>query len=295
MKLESRLRILLHESVLDRYHEDLAEDIWIKTGPFYKLRPEIRQEIMNGMARFIPMKYVKKAAVIGSITSHLYNRNTDVDAHIISTFSPDQTEQIEILQDRAEKASSGKIADRPLQYYVHNFDDDFATADSAFDIMNNKWLKYVPLEQVNIRDYWKLFRSVVNKIDLDKSELYRDLVDYAQLTGALKHASEGDVDDIEKDIRLKLDEINTSVDKLVIQYKEVKDARADAYLKAFEQDDIDSIQQAATYSDANIIYKLLEKYSYKAFLKALKKFKEEHGEITSRKVGNVTKIIKKYG
>jgi hypothetical protein len=294
MRFTSRLSILLRESILDIYQDTLPLNIWNKEKPFYRLKPEVYKLIWERILSFMPKDKLKRAAVVGSIASHLYNPKTDVDVHLITDLIP-ETPDFKRYQKLSEVASHVPIegTQHPVNFYIHEVDDDFEKSESIYDLFQNKWEKYTPLREIDIKDYYETFKKVVSQIDIKRAELYRDLIDYAELRGALKSASIGDVDNLMHDLNEKIGEINKSIDVMISQYKSVKAARSRAYMHAFDSGDFGSALEMSAEADANVIYKLLERYSYADLLRKLKRYKDEVGDITPKNVKGVANIVKK--
>jgi len=282
----------LQESILDAYRTTLPLDVWNKVKPFYELKPSVRDEILRRLFDFIPTERVKKAALVGSMASHHYNPETDIDVHVITDLTAD-TPEFDRFQERAEASSHRPLpgSRRPINFYIHETDDDFITVESAYDLIGDKWLKYTPLKQVNIRDYYDAFKSIITRIDADKAELYRDLVDYAELKAACNDVPSSEIDKIEGELEVKLREINNAVDKLINRYKELKAERTLAYLKQIELGNFNKAREASSTDVANVVYKMLERYSYTELLRAIKRFKKEKGEIKHDDVKDVAKVV----
>ena len=288
----NRLVTLLRESILDAYHRTLPPEIWDRVQPFYKLKQDVRDEILRRIYNFVPFSRVRKAALVGSIASHLYNSETDIDIHIIADFD-EKSPEFERFQKRAEAASNRNLpgTDHPVQFYFHEVDDDFSNVESAYDLINDKWIKYTPIEKVNINDYYNTFKRVVSQIDIERAELYRNLVDYAELKSSMVDVPDDEIARIEAELEQKLEEINSSITKMDAQYRAVKNARTAAYKKSKRGGDRQALVSSKDY--ANVLYKLLERYSYAEFLRAIKRYKKERGDVTHDDVKDVAKIVSK--
>jgi len=291
-RLGIHLEPQLTESILDVYRQTLPLDVWDKDRPFYRLKPTVRDEILRRLFDFIPRELVKKVALVGSTASHLYNPTTDVDIHLITPLNPESPE-FERYKKRSEAASHRPIPDtqRPVNFFIHKKDDDFAAAESVYDVLNDKWKKYTPMERVNIRDYYNIFKKVVAKLDVEKADLYRGLVDYVELKSALKDAPLSEISLLENELELKLREVNEIVDAMVAQYKVLKYNRTMAYIQQIKQGNLNRARELSSKGDANVVYKLLERYSYMELLKALKKFKKERGELSHADIKDMSKVV----
>jgi biotin operon repressor len=127
----------------------------------------------------------------------------------------------------------------------------------------------------------KDFQKQVDKIDIHKGELKRDIIDYDELM----ELKPGEIKDLEKRTKNKLNEIEHHIEKLKDIGTEVDAERRAAFDRDMTPDEI------KTYSiknrlPANVIYKMLEKYHYLKLLKKCKKILED-GEVTDDEIDSL--------
>lgn len=269
----------LYESVLDWKRPGLAPAVWSDEGGRHRIRTEVKVQIMSFIDT-LPPGMVQDIWVIGSITGFNYNDRTDIDVHVIPTGSVSEQEYDEFADVFAEQIDF--VEDHPIQYYLHRPDEYPTYADGIYDLGRDRWLKWQTTKKVNVRDYYDQFRQVVDNIDLDRSELRRDIIDYKELQDALPRAM--DQEDVEAEIEMKLMEINDGISGLIGEYEAAKQRRSDSLHGFDDEFDVDEVGTVDRYrSDVpdNVIYKLLERYHYKRFLRALKSHRKLHGEVDS--------------
>jgi len=261
---------VLSESVLDWPRPTLAPAVWDKTDKLYKLKPEVRQRILND-TKAIPEK--QAIYLIGSICTYNYNDFSDLDIHIIPSENASEAE-IEKWQDYAKTKSGKLIGQHPVNYYLHG-PGEHPYADSTYDVIKDKWVRWMPIKKINLEDYYEKFKKVVDVIDLNRAELYRDVVDLEELRDAYESASPQVRDDIEKEIDQKLEEVNEEIDSYIDLHVELKDKRNEALHGDFPDEEVRSALPD------NVIFLLIRKYGYGSLAKALKELRKEKDEIGS--------------
>jgi hypothetical protein len=272
---------VLSESVLDWPRATLAPAVWDKSGKSYKLKPEVRDRILKDV-KGVPEKFRKTIYLIGSICTYNYNDYSDLDIHLIPPEDA-SSKELERWKDYI-KAKSGKLIEQhPINYYLHG-PGEHPYADSTYDVIKDKWVQWLPIKKINLEDYYEGFRKAVDVIDLNRAELYRDIIDLEELRDAYDNASVRVRDDIEREIEKKIDEINEEIDYHIGLDADLKDKRNEALHSDFPDED------ARSSLPDNVIYLLIRRYGYGALSKALKDLRKEKEEIKSPQD---LKVIKK--
>jgi hypothetical protein len=145
-----------------------------------------------------------------------------------------------------------------------------------------------PEDEALASAYWTEDHS---SLALPSFNLYRGLVDYVELKSALKDAPLSEISLLEGELEVKLREINETIDAMVAQYRALKYDRTMAYIQQIKSGNLDRARELSSKGDANVVFKLLERYSYTELLRALKKFKKERGELTHADVKDVSKVV----
>lgn len=268
----NRLDKVIRESVLDWPRDRLAPEVWDKTADGYRLKPDVRQKILDTL-EFLPEKYKAKIYLIGSICTYNYNDTSDLDVHLMPPDDAAQDE-IEALQEKVKPLSGELVGQHPINYYLHDIEHKFHY-DSMYDINADRWIKWSPIKKIDLRDYYDRFREIVDAIDLNKAELYRDIIDLEELRDAYSKASARVRDDIEIEIGNKIDEINEEIDDYIDTYVELKDKRTEILGTEFPE------KESRSSLPENVIFLLIRRYGYGALAKALKDLRKEKEEISS--------------
>ena len=153
-----------------------------------------------------------------------------------------------------------------------------------YSIRGQKFIKRPEAFEFNPSLYIKDFQRQVDKIDMLKGELKRDIIDYDELT----ELKPGEIKDLEKRISNKLGEIEKDIQDLTDIGTEVDAERRAAFDTDMTPDEI------KTYSiknrlPANVVYKMLEKYHYLKFLKKCKKILDD-GEVSDDEIDSLKSV-----
>ena len=152
-----------------------------------------------------------------------------------------------------------------------------------FDIKGQSFVKRPEDFEFNPNLYIRDFQKQVDKIDVLKGELKRDIIDYDELL----ELKPGEIKDLEKRIKSKLNEIETDLEDL----KDIGDTLDTERRAAFDKDM--SPDEIKTFSiknrlPKNVVYKMLEKYHYLKFLKKCKMILDD-GEVTDDEIDSLRK------
>jgi hypothetical protein len=190
------------------------------------------------------------------------------------------------LKEYHDKETSAIGTDHPLQFYVVRGEYDRSRADGLYDLRNDEMILGPYDIEIDLDDYMQRFHDEVEKIDLTKAELKRDIIDY-DIFNRLK---DEDIADLENRINEKLKEINDSVEVLISQYNHLSDLRDNAFERDMSPEEIREYGSKNSLPD-NVTFKLLERYHYIKFMKELKRMVKRHGEIdTAMDVAKVKSI-----
>ncbi len=303
MRFTDRLDRILTESVIDIKLKQMSSDVWDKvrkTGePIddYKLKEGLRQQILDKVEEAaqgsgVYQQEIEKIAIIGSICTHNYTGSADIDVHVFVRGGADEEKQEKFKEWRFEENFAGK---HPLELYLeadaYDQEELASRSDCAYDVKQDVWLFWNETPEVNLADYYEDFKKSVENLDVEKEDLRRDLIDYKILKKA-KHLAD-DAEWIEWELEDKIDEINTSIDDLILQWEELKDARTRALRMAGSDIDHGVFDKSNSTLPDNVVYKLLERYHYKEFIRALKQVKDEGEEVEQDDLGAVGKAFRK--
>ena len=151
-------------------------------------------------------------SLIGSILTKRYRNDADLDINVLFDVPEDKREDERLRLSKQFLASSnpdniqGKLipgTKHPLNYYFitdrKTYDEQNAKADAVYSIKGQKFIKRPEEFEFNPSLYIKDFQRQVDKIDMLKGELKRDIIDYDELT----ELKPGEIKDLEKRISNK--------------------------------------------------------------------------------------------
>ena len=263
--------------------------------------PKIKTSVLNMItAQFeeFEKEYpILDYSLIGSILTKRYRNDADLDINVLFDVPEDKREEERLRLSKQFLASSnldniqGKLipgTKHPVNYYFitdkKTYDDQNAKADAVYSIKGQKFIKRPEEFDFNPNLYLKDFQKQVDKIDMLKGELKRDIIDYDELT----ELKPGEIKDLEKRISNKLGEIEKDIQDLTDIGTEVDAERRAAFDRDMTPDEI------KTYSiknrlPKNVVYKMLEKYHYLKFLKKCKKILDD-GEVSDDEIDSLKNV-----
>ena len=285
------------ESIIDIPRSTYAPMVFDKedtSNPVIK--PSVIKMIEDQLADFEKEYPVLKYTLIGSILTHRYRNDADLDINVLFDVPVEKREDERVRLSK--KYLSVKNPDNiqginipgtkhPVNYYFitdkKTYDDQNAKADAVFDIKGQKFVKRPDDYKFDARLYVKDFEKKVQEIDVIKGELKRDIIDYDEL----KELKPGEIDDLEQELYPKIDEIEKSIEDLSNIGDTVDAERRAAFDKDMTPDEI-QIYSIKNRLPKNVIYKMLEKYHYLTFLKKCKKILDD-GEVTDAEIDSLRK------
>ena len=259
-----------------------------------KIKDSVLRLITKQFQEFETEYPILKYSLIGSILTKRYRNDADLDINVLFDVPEEKREEERLrlskqyLSAKNPDNIQGKLipgTKHPINYYFitdeETYDDQNAKADAVFDIKNQSFTKRPEDFDFNPNLYMRDFQKHVDKIDMLKGELKRDIIDYDELT----ELKPGEIQDLEKRIRNKLNEIEQDIQDLTDIGNKVDTERRAAFDNDMTPDEI------KTYSiknrlPANVVYKMLEKYHYLTFLKKCKKILDD-GQVTDDEIDSL--------
>ena len=259
-----------------------------------KIKSSVKAMIDKQVKDFEKEYPVLKITLIGSILTKRYRNDADLDINVLFDV-PEEKREDERLRLSKQFLSSknpdniqGKLipgTKHPVNYYLitdqKTYDDQNKKADAVFDIENNKFVKRPEDFTFDVNLYLKDFERKVQEIDVIKGELKRDIIDYDEL----KELKSGDIKDLEKRIKGKLEEIEKDIQDIVDIGDTVDAERRAAFDKDMTPDEIRQYGIKNRLPKA-VIYKMLEKYHYITFFKYLKNILAD-GEVSDDEIDSL--------
>ena len=261
-----------------------------------KIKDSVLRLITEQFKEFETQYPILKYSLIGSILTKRYRNDADLDINVLFDVPEEKQEEERLrlskkyLSAASPDSIQGKLipgTKHPINYYFitdeETYDDQNKKADAVFDIKGQSFVKRPEDFEFNPNLYIRDFQKQVDKIDVLKGELKRDIIDYDELL----ELKPGEIKDLEKRIKSKLNEIETDLEDL----KDIGDTLDTERRAAFDKDM--SPDEIKTFSiknrlPKNVVYKMLEKYHYLKFLKKCKMILDD-GEVTDDEIDSLRK------
>jgi hypothetical protein len=260
----------IQESIVDIANNTLDPDVFNfpEDGSPPNLKETIRRQIMEDVGVFTQIMGVGRFYIVGSILSKSYSDNADIDVNI-EGFDNEVDDLLygkllEILGGMNGKLATGTT--HPINYYIMLDDVDETRFDAMFDVANNSWIKEPTDIEFNVNQYIKNFHKVVSTIDLTIAKIRRDVIDY----DALSEFDDTQIDNIKDLMQRKLIEITDKIETLSDIKTAIVRKRKRSFKKPLTPDELAKYKSKNLLPD-NVIYKMLERYYYWAFIKKLEK------------------------
>ena len=259
-----------------------------------KIKDSVLRMISKQFEEFETEYPIIKYSLIGSILTKRYRNDADLDINVLFNVPEDKREEERLrlskkyLSAASPDSIQGKLipgTKHPVNYYFitdeETYDDQNLKADAVFDIKGQRFIKRPEDFEFNPNLYMKQFQKQVDKIDIHKGELKRDIIDYDELM----ELKPGEIKDLEKRTQNKLNEIEQDIEQLKNIGTDLDNQRRAAFDTDMTPDEI------KTYSiknrlPANVIYKMLEKYHYLTLLKKCKKILDD-GQVTDDEIDSL--------
>ena len=262
-----------------------------------KIKDSVLRMITKQFQEFETEYPILKYSLIGSILTKRYRNDADLDINVLFDVPEEKREEERLRLSKKYLSSKnpdniqGKLIPgtrHPVNYYFitdeETYDDQNKKADAVFDIKGQSFVKRPEDFEFNPNLYMRDFQRQVDKIDILKGELKRDIIDYDELT----ELKPGEIKDLEKRIKNKLNEIQTDLEDL----KNIGDTLDTERRSAFDTDM--TPDEIKTFSiknrlPKNVVYKMLEKYHYLTFLKRCKKILDD-GQVTDDEIDSLKSV-----
>ena len=259
-----------------------------------KIKASVVKQIQDQIKVFEKEFPVIKYGLIGSILTHRYRNDADLDINVL--FDVPESERVaererlslEYLSSKNPNNIQGKLipgTKHPINYYFVTdealYKDQEKKADAVFSITRNVFVKRPEDFTFNIDDYIADFNKKVQEIDVVKGELKRDIVDYDEL----KELSPDDIENLQARVESKLEEIENDIEDIIKIGDGVDAERRSAFDTDMSPDEIRKYS-IKNRLPKNVIYKMLEKYHYITFFKKCKKILDD-GIVTDKEIDSL--------
>jgi len=282
------------ESIIDIPRKDYSRSIfddYNTKNP--KLKPSIKKIIEDQIKEFEKFAPVIKYRLIGSILTKRYRKDADLDVNIFFDV-PTEEQEIKLKELRAElKKVNGRFVpgtEHPINYFTIVDGDIYKKAnemaDDVYDIVNQQFEKRTKQTPFNLDDYMEEFKTKVQKIDLVKGKLKRDLIDYEEL----KELDMDDLENLSVKIKEKVKELEEDINTLIAIKAGITFDRQFAFKKKEMEPEEIREYGARNRLPENVVYKMLEKYYYWNFIKKLDEIIGDDNELSDKEAEELAKI-----
>lgn len=266
------------------------------------LQPEVLGKILGFIGKFkngYLLDRIKELHIVGSITSNLYEDDSDVDVHIILDSSKVSPEEQARLQDELRKWQ--KTTERPyagthpIELYIQTQPQQDNFSVGLYIVESEKWVKGPKFFKLTYNPY-KVYSDVANtikkyadQIEIDLGELKRDLVDYTTIKKAIARLPKIAKIRLLKDLVDKYQEITNDIKQLLKDKKEIIELRRQSS-KVVPSIDLGATIDLARWRKANAVMKFLDRYSYLKIITWLESLLED-SKLTPEEVKEMQKLL----
>ena len=280
---------LIQEAIIDiprrTYAKGVFDDADTDTP---KLKQGVLDIINNQIKQFNEIKPVLKYSLVGSILTKTYRDDADLDVNVLFDVPLPDRDVVRKELAKSLRNINGTLVPgtkHPINYYIITDPNVKETndkmADAVFDVKNNTFIRKAKDFKFDAKRYAADFEKKVREIDVVQGELKRDLIDYREL----KELDPNDILDLQELINTKVIEVEDSINHLVAIGDEVLKDRATAFATDMTPEEIKNFGRK-NQLPKNVVYKMLEKYHYLTFYKALKDIIKD-GEITDTELDSI--------
>ena len=280
---------LIQEAVIDIPRRTYAKGVFDNADTDNpKLKQGVLDIINNQIKQFNDIRPVLKYSLVGSILTKTYRDDADLDVNVLFDVPLEDRDVIRKELAKTLRNINGALVPgtkHPINYYIITDPNVKETndkmADAVFDVKNNTFIRKAKEFKFDAKRYAADFEKKVREIDVVQGELKRDLIDYREL----KELDPNDILDLQELINEKVTEVEDSINHLVAIGDEVLKDRATAFATDMTPEEIKDFGRK-NQLPKNVVYKMLEKYHYLTFYKALKDIIKD-GEITDAELDSI--------
>lgn len=274
------------ESNVDIGLPTLDSTVWDTRGDKYVLKPSVQAEIYR-ILRSSPfgdlLDLSDHVHIVGSLTTNTYTETSDLDVHLSPNKEKltalvgdkkgyyDKTNLEEDFQKKVKKwswDSKLSVGKHPIEVYIqYNYQQDFL-GDGVYNVKTAQWLKGPLFREVGFNPYavhsgiLKSLTKEFEELDVELGSLKRSVIDFRTIVSAVRKIPAERRGALIELLRLKLEEINSSVDDLLKNRKEWTDARRNASKPTSIEQAFNDVKLASKWGEANAYFKFIDRYMY---------------------------------
>jgi len=292
-------------NVLDYVREGLDNDIWDIETDNITLKNNVRDDIEDIIYSFLddvslPEDVLEGVFLYGSMLTKQWNDKTDLDCRIIlnrklmDEYMPGATgdDLFDMARDTLMGIPIGNTK-HPLNCTIVIEGEMPDLVDAHYDLIRDELIGKIELEDEDfdpdeqfstdkqethrIMDHLDdLFQDT--QVDATDAELIKDAIKDVRNPEALQEKLEG-----------KLNELEGTIESLVVEYEEIKEKRTEALTQDAKKD----YEHSRHWAPGNVQHKYLERYNYLNVLRHLKEILK--GGITEDEVEEVVDTVSRSG
>ena len=252
----------LNENILDPVNKELSKDLFIKEI----MKGKVKYYLIDTISRWLKkMGYekeiIKSIHLIGSSAGYQYNDTSDVDVSVETDIPRDVIKKIWMLLPNGNILPDTK---HPVNFYLTSDLHDVETAEAAYNITKDTWIKKQEIEENIIPSTYALeiARFFIAGINDRLDEYNRDkqeLEVYKKYNPEEQDIKQEEIDEL---ISKKEIEIKADMDAIYIAHNIIKGFRKEAFYNKETDILLDLKVKNSNNTINNVIYKTLEKFGY---------------------------------
>ena len=288
----------LNESSVDFPHEKPSEDVWARDAEgVYILRMDVKNKIIKALRAYPDydlMGLAKDIYIIGSITSNIYDDESDIDIHIIpNTDKIEGEDNLEFTKKVMKWYKDNRVernwfaGTHPFEVFVEFDEESDLNSIGVYSLFENDWIKEPELKSSTYNPY-EIFKDIFNHIedltedaDVSIGELRRDLIDYKYIRSILKRVPEEVKVNLKNLLQEKLEQMELEIEALMKDKEHWKDARR-KYSAANPK-----------WEAENARYKMLQRFLYGRLVSDLEDLIEDH-DLDDEDIPEVERALQKF-
>lgn len=255
----------LKESILDPINDHLCSDIF---DDKMKMKEPVRNAITSTFIKWwkkmgFEESQIIRFAMIGSSAGYQYSKSSDIDVNVQVNISESNFNEIWKMLPNGNNLL--KTA-HPINYYLITDDQGVKDADSAYDVLKDKWIKEPKKSEYKAPYNYglEIAKFFMYGIDNKIAELDRDIQDLKMYKEYLNDKDANiDKEQLNDMIAMKETEIKADLDSLGIAHHLARSFRQEAFENGYEPKFLITIKmKGPNESLNNVVYKILERYGY---------------------------------
>lgn len=295
----------MEESTASFPSEDLPLDIWDKVDGSYKIKPELKESILDALSQYPDadlLDLAKSIKIVGSIGTNLYDEDADIDIHLelkpefIQGKSEDELEQFQrdvmnwFKNEREEK--QWFVLKHPYEVYAQLNPVQDYFSDTVYDLMTDEWLKqpkkydmsYNPYTQYG--DIFTELDEAVAPADILLGKINRDVKDIKILR------DKGHDDTLQEQLE--------NIQKSILALKDCKETwrsirrRNSAEVPSELPEDPETLQHPDAWKRDNTLFKFLDKYGMFSTVNKLADLLDDSGVLSLEAVDKIPAILTEF-